>query len=256
MANASRRERLRAAQEAEQKRRRTRVIAAVGVAVGALVVIVAMVWSSFGMPTAAPSNGATSGAGAVRPPNATAANDGIVVNPGKAKPGVPEVGLYFDYQCPHCVTFEEKYGLTLNNLANQGDISLVNHTKVFLDKGDSNGLSHKAAIAAACSDVAGVYKDYHQSIMSSAYDGPYTDELFRVTIPQEVGIYGDALGDFRTCYDNKSMAGFVQGVEEASVKAGVTGTPTFVINGKTQDLTKLPEDVNKLKAFIDAAAKS
>ena len=77
------------------------------------------------------------------------------------------------------------------------------------------------ATAAACADVAGVYKNYHQSIMSAAYDGPYTDELFRVTIPSQVGIYGDTLGDFRTCYDTKAMAGFVQGVEDAAVKVGV-----------------------------------
>ena len=254
MANTSRRERLRAAQEAAQKRRRARIIIAIGVGVGALIAIAVMVWSSLGA-TGGPGAGATTGAGATRPPNATAENDGIVANPGLGKAGVPVVGLYFDYQCPHCITFEEKYGLTLNNLAKTGDISLINHTKVFLDKGDANGLSHKAAIAAACADVAGLYKNYHQSIMSAAYDGPYTDELFRVTIPSQVGIYGDTLGDFRTCYDTKAMAGFVQGVEDAAVKAGVTSTPTLVINGKVQDLTKLPDDVTKLKAFIDEAAK-
>ena len=245
---------MRAAQEAAQKRRRVRIVIAIGVGVGALIAIAVMVWSSFGA-TGSPGVGATTGAAATRPPNATANNDGIVANPGVAKSGAPVVGLYFDYQCPHCVTFEEKYGLTLNNLAKAGDISLVNHTTTFLDKGDTNGLSHRAAIAAACADVANVYKDYHQSIMSAAYDGPYTDELFRVTIPSEVGIYGDALGDFRDCYDNRSMAGFVQGVDDAAVKAGVSGTPTLVINGKTQDLNKLPEDVTKLQAFIEAAAK-
>ena len=41
----------------------------------------------------------------------------------------------------------------------------------------------------------------------------------------------------------------------AAVKAGVTSTPTLVINGEVQDLTKLPDDVTKLKAFIDEAAK-
>lgn len=68
--------------------------------------------------------------------------------------------------------------------------------------------------------------------MSAAYDGPYTDELFRgVTIPSQVGIYGDTLGDFRTYYDTKAMAGFVQGVEDAAVKAGRHQHPTLVING-------------------------
>lgn len=247
MANSSRRERLRAAQQAEVKRRRVRVIAAIGVGVGALVAIVAMIWASLG--AAVPSATTT-------PPNATAANDGIVVNPGKAKPDAPVVGLYFDYQCSHCVTFEEKYGLTINDLANSGDISLINHTRVFLDRGDATGLSHRAAIAAACADTAGVYKDYHQSIFSSAYQGAYTDELFRVTIPQELGLSGDALTRFQSCFDDRSMAGFVQGVDDAAGKAGINSTPTLVINGKTQDLATLPDDVTKLEAFIAAAAKA
>ncbi|MFT3862458.1 DsbA family protein [Micropruina sp.] len=245
MANSSQRERLRAAQVADQKRRRVRVGAAIGVGVVALVAIGAMIWSSLG--AASP--------GAVRPPNATAAGDGIVVNPSTAQPNAPVVGLYFDYQCPHCVTFEEKYGLTLNNLANAGDIELVHHTKVFLDKGNADGLSHKAANAAACADVAGVYKDYHQGIFTSAYQGAYTDELFRVTLPEQVGITGEALTTFQACYDSKTMASFVQGVEDAAAKAGVTSTPTLMINGKAQDLSTLPDDVSQLKSFIDAAAK-
>ncbi|HOQ53590.1 MAG TPA: thioredoxin domain-containing protein [Micropruina sp.] len=247
MANSSSRERLRAAQQAETKRRRARVIAAIGVGVGALVAIAVMIWASMG--GAAPS-------ATTRPPNATASNDGIVVNPGKAKPNAPVVGLYFDYQCSHCVSFEEKYGLTLNALSNNGDVSLVNHTRVFLDRGDATGLSHRAAIAAACADTAGVYKDYHQSIFSSAYQGAYTDDLFRVTIPQQLGLSGDTLTRFQSCYDDRSMAGFVQGVDDAAAKAGVNSTPTLMINGKTQNLTTLPEDVTKLKAFIEAAAKA
>ena len=50
--------------------------------------------------------------------------------------------------------------------------------------------------------------------------------------------------------------GFVQGVEEASAKAGVTATPTMKVNGKTIDLATLPDDVNQLKQFIADAAKA
>ncbi len=91
MVNASRRERLRAAQVAEQKRRRVRIFAAIGVGVGALVAIAVMVWSSFG-----------AGRVADRPANAPAAGDGIVVDPGEAKPDAPVVRLCFDRQWPHC----------------------------------------------------------------------------------------------------------------------------------------------------------
>jgi len=240
MANASRRERLRAAQEAERRRRRVRTFAAVGVGVGAIAAIVVMIVMSMG---GAPQ--VTS-----RPPNATAASDGIVVNPGKAAQGAPVVTLYLDYQCSHCVEFEEKFGLTLDDLAGKGEIQLVNSTKVFLDRGNNDGLSHKGAIAAACSDSAGVYSAYHQGIFAAAANGPYTDELFRVQLPQRTGITGDTLTAFQTCYDTRATLGWVNGVEEASAKAGVNETPTMRINGKTIDLSTLPSDVSQLSTFI------
>lgn len=245
MANGSRRERLRMAQEAEKKRRRVRIFAAAGVAVGAVVVIVAMLWSSLGSAPKAQD----------RPPNATAASDGIVVNPGVAAAGAPVVGLYVDYQCSHCVEFEERFGLTLNEMSNKGEIQLVNHTKVFLDKGDNAGLSHKAAMAAACADVAGVYKDYHQRIFASARSGPYTDDLLRNELPQASGLTGDKLTAFQTCYDNKVMLGWVNGVEEASAKAGVNGTPTVMVNGKPLDLNTLTATDADIRKAIQNAAK-
>lgn len=247
MANASRREKLRAAQEQQQRRRRVRVLAAIGVVVGAVVAITIMLWSTLG--------GSPGPQAASRPPNATAANDGIVINPGKAAAGAPVVNVYLDYRCSHCVAFEEKYGLTLNTMANEGTIELVSNTKVFLDKGDTDGLSHKAAMAAACADVAGVYNNYSQAIFASAYSGAYTDDLFRVQLPQQTGITGEALTAFQQCYDSRAMLGWVTGVEEAASKAGVNATPTLKVNGKTIDLTTLPDDVSKLPQFIADAAK-
>jgi protein-disulfide isomerase len=229
MANTSRRERLRAAQEADRRRRRVRTFAAV-----------VMLVMAFGSAPQA----------ATRPPNGTAASDGIVVYPGKATQGSPVVGLYLDYQCSHCVQFEDKFGLTLDDLAGKGEIQLINHTKVFLDRGNNEGLSHKAAIAAACSDSAGVYNAFHQGIFAAALNGPYTDELLRVQLPQTTGITGAALTAYQSCYDTRAMLGWVNGVEEASAKAGVNETPTMKINGKTIDLTTLPSDVNQLRQFI------
>ena len=237
MANTSRRERLRAAQEAAQKRRRARIIIAIGVGVGALIAIAVMVWSSLGA-TGGPGAGATTGAGATRPPNATAENDGIVTNPGLGKAGVPVVGLYFDYQCPHCITFEEKYGLTLNNLAKTGDISLINHTKVFLDKGDANGLSHKAAIAAACADNAGAYSAYHNAIFAGqpTNEGTgYTTQQLRVDFAGTAGITGDKLTGFQQCYDSRTTQSFVEGTNEKAAADGVNSTPTIMVNGTKLD---------------------
>ncbi|MFT4294332.1 MAG: thioredoxin domain-containing protein [Micropruina sp.] len=249
MANATRRERLRAAQQAQQRRRRTRMMAAVGVGVGAVLAIGVMIWLAIG----GSGNGQPA---ANRPPNATAAGDGIVSNPGKAAAGAPVVNVYSDYLCSHCVQFEDTFGFALSDLASRGEIQLIANTKVFLDRGNNEGLSHKAAMAASCADVAGVYDAYRQGIFAAAASGPYTDDLFRVQLPQRTGIAGDALTRFQSCYDNKTMLSWVNGVEEASSKAGVNSTPAMKINGKDVDLGTLPDDASKLKQFILDAAKA
>jgi len=243
VANSSRRQRLREAQVAAQQKTRIRRLLALGVVVGAVAAIFVMIWMAM--------QNVPGAAAATTPPNATAAKDGIVVNPGKATPGAPVVTLYSDYQCVHCVEFEEKYGLPLAEMAARGEIQLVYGTKVFLDRGVNEGLSHKAAVAAACSDVAGSYNAYHQAIFAAARNGAYTDALLRTGIPASVGIEGSALTSFQQCYDTRAMLGFVNGVEEQSVKNSVTGTPTFKINGKDIPLPSLPaDDGAKIRDFI------
>ena len=250
MTTSSQRERLRQAQIADQRARRRRRIVGWAAAVLGLVLVAVFVVVLI------PKPGTTPQPGDQTPPNAATGMDGIVVNPGKGTPDVPLVALYFDYQCGGCLTFERTFGTALAFLAESGEIRLENRTRVFLDQGNTEGLSHKAAVAAACADTAGRYSDYHQAVFDSADQGPYTDTLLRETIPTQIGITGETLTTFQQCFDDRATLTWVTSVDEAAAKAGVNSTPTMTVNGTTvpvEDLTgKTGGDIAQIVA--DAAA--
>ncbi|MFZ1410020.1 MAG: thioredoxin domain-containing protein [Micropruina sp.] len=249
MANTSQRERMRAAQQAAQRAARLRKLIVIGI--GALALVLIVVFAV----VALTGNKPAAGAATAMPPNATQAKDGIVVNPGKAKPGAPKVQLYFDFQCSHCLEFEEKFGLPLSTMASAGEIELIYSNKVFLDNGKRDGLSHKAALAATCSDTFGKYPDATQAIWAQALNGPYTDSLLRNNVPSAVGLNGDALTAFQKCYDDQATLDFVVGVEEAAVRNGIVPTPTVLVNGRDLPSSAWPTGDGMLirQVILDAA---
>jgi protein-disulfide isomerase len=237
------------ANQRSARRRRIIIVASVVLAVVLVSVLAVVLAQQSQRPPAATS---TSGAMAV-PPNATGGQDGIVVVAG---PGKPVVGVYSDYQCAACLQFDRSFGTALNLLAQTGEIELVHHTRVFLDRGDASGLSHKAALAAACADVVGAYGAYDTAIWEAAGGASYTDDLFLQTIPTAIGIVDADLTTFRSCYTNQDLAPFVAQVEDRALQAGYTEAPVLTVNGTRVPNTALVgASGDDLKQIIEDAAK-
>ena len=244
----SRREVLRRQQEAQAKAKRlNRIVAMAAIVVGVVLVgifgvILAQTWGSGGTSTAA------------TPPNATSNANGIIVNPGKGTDSSPTVELFVDYQCPVCKQFDLRHGPMIRELADSGQIKLIYRTMNFLDNNLRNDSSTRAAVAAACTDSAGVYSAYHDAIFANqpAVEGDgYPTDLLRVTLPATVGLSGDKLTSFQQCYDTRSTLSFVKGTNEAAARDGITGTPALRINGKAIEFAaffNIPSD--QLKALI------
>ncbi len=232
MSNQSRREVLRRQQEAQARSKRLNRIVMVGSIIVATVVVVI-----FGVVLFNSWQG--SGTATTRPPNATAGDEGIVVNPGKAAAGAPVVQVFLDYQCPFCRDLEKLHGKSLTDMAAKGEITLEYRTMNFLDAKLLNDASTRAAVAAACADTVGAYSAYHDQVFANQPETEgvgYTAEQLRVTFPAAVGINGDNLTKFQQCYDTRAMAGFVRTTNELANKAGVTSTPTLRVNGRAIDM--------------------
>ncbi|AXE38397.1 DsbA family protein [Acidipropionibacterium virtanenii] len=232
----SRREALRAQQEAEiRAAKRKKLIAVIA---GVVVVVVAVVAIVVAVTHRSGSDSATGAQ--VTPPSADKDSGTYTVNSSTAKKGVPTLTLYEDYQCPGCKSAEDTYGPSIRSLARSGDIKLQYRTLTFLDDNMRNDSSYKAAMAAASADMVGELEAYHDVIYKNqpAQEGTgYTDEQLRVTFPKEAGITGDKLTKFQKYYDDKATSDFVKNAAKKGLEHGTSldpnlSTPFFTVNGK------------------------
>ncbi len=231
MSNRSRREALRAQQRAQaEAARKKRIIVVTAIAAAFVLLLVGggyAIWLN---------RDSISAGGGATPPDANDDASGIILYKGTAKPGARKVVVYQDYQCPWCKTFDQAFSSELLTRAKAGDIQLEYHTMTFLDTNLRNDASTRASVAASCADFAGQeqYVKMHDAIYANqpTTEGiGYSDQLLREQLPAQVGITGDALISYQRCYDNKSTKGFVVGMNDKAGRAGVTGTPTYFVDG-------------------------
>ncbi len=236
---SSRREALRAQQEAEARAAKRKKL--LGVIAGLVVIAVAVVAVVVGIDRHRSSQQAQQATGAqVTPPNADPKTGIITVNADTAKSGVPTLTIYQDYQCPNCKNAEDTYGPSIKALAASGDIKLQYWTLTFLDTNFRNDASYRASMAAAAAAMVGKYSDYHDTIYKNqpAEEGDgYTDEQLRNTFAADAGITGENLTKFQKYYDTKATSAFAKnsaakGLAEGSKLEDQFGTPFFTVNGK------------------------
>ena len=220
-ATTSKRAALRAQREAQESAKKRRRI--IGVTAGVVIIAMVVVAVVFGLNHKSDDVPTT---GQITPPSA----------------GAPTVTVFQDYQCPACKGAEDALGKPLNELSAEGKIKLEYHTLTFLDSNLHNDSSTRAAMAAAAADVVGKYEAYHDVVyrhQSKDEGAGYTDEQLRKEFAAEAGITGSNLTKFQRIYDNKQTEQFVKngndkGLQELQ-KSGNTGTPAFLINGKSWD---------------------
>jgi len=192
--------------------------------------------------------------GSAVPKGATGASGGIVANTGPVKAGAPTLDIYEDFQCPNCGELEKAFGSQFGAVAKSGEAKLVYHMMSFLDVRLNNDASSRAANAAACAADRGKFLPYHSAVYAgqpTSEGAGYTDAQL-LQFGQTAGITGSDFTAFKTCVTSKAHRAYVDGVETASGKAGVTGTPTIKLNGKTLDLSRLAK--TPLADLIKAAA--
>jgi len=198
------------------------------------------------VPPTAPPPAASSSVAPTIPDGPIAPPDGNSPNPTQAawitvpasntNPDALAVDVHFDYQCPYCGVLENQYAPLFDQLSDQGKIVLRHHARTFLDGvgGESGASSTKAAMAAACVDVVDntLYAAYHNLIFTNQpQEGAgFTDKQLRDEYAGAVGLTGDALKSFQSCFDKQSTLAWVKAAEpnNANAKLNDQGTPMYL----------------------------
>jgi protein-disulfide isomerase len=172
---------------------------------------------------------AQAAAGAL-PAGATA--EGVAVG----NPDAPvTIDLYLDFQCPACAQYEQQTGATIDELVASGRAGVVYHPVAYLNRFSSTQYSSRSSAAAGCAADAGVLPRFAQLLFANqppeGGDGLPDEQL------ATLGTQAGAGSGFAGCVQDGRYADWTRSVTEAASRAGITATPTVLVNGREVERT-------------------
>lgn len=224
----SKRAALRQQQELEERQKRTKRILIAGgalLAITAVVIIAIVIFQALG--------GGSRRAAEQRTPPGTTERSGILLSAAPTA-DKPHLVIWQDFQCPACKSREETYGPAIEQLEQQGAITVEIRTAYFMDNQLLNDASQRAALAAAAAAEVGHYRQMHKTIFANqpAEGSGFTDQQLREDFPQQAGITGDNLKRYQELYDVTPFQEFVDKADERFQSDGIGSTPTYLVAGK------------------------
>lgn len=230
-----------AARARAERRRRTVLGGAVAAVLVVVAVVVAIVVQS--QRTATPDDAATP-AGTV--------DGGTAVEVGAADAPVT-LDVYEDFQCPMCASFEAEAGGTIQQLVDDGEVVVRYRPMAFLDRASSTGYSTRALNAAAVVlDRAGpeAFTRFHELLFTEqpAEGTAGLDDDRLVELAARAGATGD---DVAEGIRDREFEDWTATVTDAASRAGITGTPTVLVDGVALDPGQLTAE--GLAAAVAAA---
>jgi len=196
------------------------------------------------------STGSVSGSGLIMPTTTypVGLQNGEVL--GKADAPVA-LEIYSDFQCPYCGQFTRTYlPQLLTQYIETGQVKVVPHDLDFRGTGGSNDESTQAAIGASCAADQGKYWDYHDVLFwnqAGENAGAFTNDKLE-SMAAAIGLNKST---WDACREQAARAAAVTTETTKAEAAGISSTPTFVINGKA--IVGLPRTYADLAALIQAA---
>lgn len=239
--------------EAKQAKQRKLIMGGLGaLGVIALVVIAIVIVQVVGRETQVATEQLT-------PPHATPDNGITLVSEGsEAAEDAPHMIIYQDYQCPACMYRESQYGPVVEELVDNGDITVEYRTAYFLDANTPGDASKRASMAAAAADEVGFYREYHRAVFQNQ-GGGFPNSLLRDDIPAQIGMEGEALEKFKEYYNTRAFSDFADASNAAFNSSPWTGTPTYEVNGvalqfatESQEVLIQPTAEDLLRAINEA----
>lgn len=157
--------------------------------------------------------------------------------------GANELDLWFDFYCPHCQEFEAVYGSTVDDVLEQGEVTLNLHPVALSGLNAASGTDFSKRSASAMYCVAETTPDaaypFMQALFATNPTGPGQTNEELIAMAEEAGA-----GDVAACINDGTFISFVEeqtGQLPANPDTGSAGTPTIILNGEFVTLTGDPQ---------------
>ncbi|MFT4306697.1 MAG: thioredoxin domain-containing protein [Microbacterium sp.] len=151
--------------------------------------------------------------------------------------GSNTVDTYIDFLCPYCQQFEEAEGDTIQQLIDDGEITLNVHPVTILDN-YSSGTYYSSRAAGAFYSVATYDPANAYAFLTALYENQPEENSTGLTNEELVQIAQDAGVDVTDELENSILDNEFQSfAQEQSLPSGATGTPTVLVNGTQISIT-------------------
>jgi protein-disulfide isomerase len=170
---------------------------------------------------------------------------------------IVKVQVYEDFQCPNCKTYADSIETQLvdSSYITTGQAYYVFMQFPFLDANSITKESHQAANASMCALEQGRFWDYHDMLFANQgaveNGGAFNNKRLQA--------FAESLGlnmtEFNLCFNADKYSEQIQADYQEGVAAGVSGTPTVVVNGQILTPGFVPT-YDEIKTAIDAALAS
>ena len=221
----------------EQRKRRQRLVIILAVAGGAIAIAALLILQN----NAPIGTIATPVSASYPQPDGSAMGD-------SAAPVVIEE--YSDFQCPFCRRFhDETLPLIVRDYVATGKVYFSYRHFPVVDRGALVGESHLAATAAVCAARQNLFWPFHDIVFANATGeniGDFTSRRLE-TMAETVGV---DLTAYRDCLANGDPETVVRSDVASGTEAGLSSTPSFVING---DLLVGAQPYEVFQSSIEAA---
>jgi len=164
------------------------------------------------------------------------------------------VEVYEDFQCPACKEYTSSIEIQLveSTYMTNGQVKYVFMQYPFLDSSTVTKESHQAANASMCALEQGRFWDYHDILYVNQgaveNGGSFNDK--------RLGAFAESLGldmtTYNKCFSADKYSPDIEAEFQQGQTAGVTGTPTVIVNGTIITPGFVPT-YEQITAAIDAA---
>jgi protein-disulfide isomerase len=161
--------------------------------------------------------------------------------------GKHNITIYADFQCPACINFSQGIGTLFDSYAEAGMITIT-YKQFPLTSLHKN--AYRDAIAALCAAEQWKYRDAKKALygLEALKNGASVNDADRIDALSKAWI--DSASLTQCLSENRYAKQVDQEVREWD-QAGVSGTPTLMLNGTRLDLWVIFADPQKGKEFLD-----
>jgi len=148
---------------------------------------------------------------------------------------------FSDFTCPYCSQAAKTVRTVMSDPKYQNNVKLVYRDSPT----DRRPASFPAALAAQCAFEQNKFWEYHDMVFEN-------QARLSIDVLKELaqGVSVD-MNQFNACFDTKKYENEVNKDLRDGFKAGISGTPTFFVNGKMAQIPPGDAGVQALKKLID-----